>query len=99
MIKLRSMCLLAGVLCTAGGALAADGVKKQVIPDFATTDKASWLLDHTFGVDDLLPPPAGGPGPITSDKAHPCLTTTARDRPIGLRIFPIRSCSPGPSLR
>jgi len=71
MIKLRSMCLLAGVLCTAGGAVAADGVKKQVIPDFATTDKTSWLLDHTFGVDDLLPPPAGGPGPITSDKAHP----------------------------
>jgi hypothetical protein len=41
MIKLRSMCLLAGVLCTAGGAVAADGVKKQVIPDFATTDKTS----------------------------------------------------------
>jgi hypothetical protein len=71
MIKLRSMSLLAGVLCAAGGALAADGAKKQVIPDFATTDKTSWLLDHTFGVDDLLPPPAGGPGPITSDKAHP----------------------------
>jgi hypothetical protein len=71
MIKLRSMCLLAGVLCAAGGVLAADGVKKQVIPDFATTDKTSWLLDHTFGVDDLLPPPAGGPGPIISDKAHP----------------------------
>jgi hypothetical protein len=26
MIKLRSMCLVAGVLCAAGGALAADGV-------------------------------------------------------------------------
>ena len=71
MIKLRSTCLLAGVLCAAGGALAADGVKKQVIPDFAATDKTSWLLDHTFGVDDLLTPPAGGPGPIISDKAHP----------------------------
>jgi hypothetical protein len=71
MIKLRSMCVLAGVLCAAGGALAADGVKKQVIPDFAATDKTSWLLDHTFGVDDLLTPPAGGPGPIISDKAHP----------------------------
>jgi hypothetical protein len=46
-------------------------MKKQVIPNFATTDKTSWLLDHTFGVDDLLPPPAGGPGPITSDEAHP----------------------------
>jgi hypothetical protein len=71
MIKLRSMCVLASVLCAAGGALAADGVKKQVIPDFAATDKTSWLLDHTFGVDDLLTPPAGGPGPIISDKAHP----------------------------
>jgi hypothetical protein len=71
MIELRSMCLLAGVLCAAGGALAADEVKKQVIPNFAITDKTSWPLDHTLGVDDLLPPPAGGPGPITSDKAHP----------------------------
>jgi hypothetical protein len=71
MIKLGSSCLLASILCAAGGALAADGVKKQVIPDFATTDRTAWVLDHTFGVDDLLPPPAGGPGPVTFDKAHP----------------------------
>ena len=70
-MKLCSICLLACLLCETRGALAADGVKKQVIPDFATTDKTRWLLDHTFGVDDLLPPPAGGPGPIISDKAHP----------------------------
>jgi hypothetical protein len=70
MIKLGSMCLMAGILCAAGGALAADG-KRQVIPDFATTDKTGWVLDHTFGVDDLLPPPTGGPGPVTFDKAHP----------------------------
>jgi hypothetical protein len=71
MIKLGSSCLLASILCAAGGALAADGVKKQVIPDFATTDRTAWVLDHTFGVDDLLPPPTGGPGPVTFDKAHP----------------------------
>jgi hypothetical protein len=71
MFKFGSMCLLAGILCAAGSALAADGVKKQVIPDFAQTDITGWVLDHAFGVDDLLPPPAGGPGPVTFDKAHP----------------------------
>jgi hypothetical protein len=70
MIKLGSICLMAGILYAAGGALAADG-KRQVIPDFATTDKTGWVLDHTFGVDDLLPPPTGGPGPVTFDKAYP----------------------------
>src|SRR5215471_15046565 len=69
MINCRSMCLVAGFLC-AGGTLAAEGVKTQVIPDFATTDKTGWVLDRTFGVDDLLPPPMGGPGPVTFDRAH-----------------------------
>jgi hypothetical protein len=68
MFKFSSMCL---VLCAASGALAADRVKSQVIPNFATTDKTGWVLDRTFGVDDLLPPPTGGPGPVTFDKAHP----------------------------
>jgi hypothetical protein len=71
MFKFASMCLVTGILCTAGGALAADLVKNQVIPNFATTDKTGWVLDHEFGVDDLLPPPTGGPGPVTFDKAHP----------------------------
>ena len=71
MFKFGSMCLVTGLLCAAGGALAADRVKNQAIPNFATTDKTGWVLDHAFGVDDLLPPPAGGPGPVTFDKAHP----------------------------
>jgi hypothetical protein len=71
MFKFGSMCLVTGVLCAAGGALAADPVKNQVIPNFATTDKTGWVLDRAFGVDDLLPPPTGGPGPVTFDKAHP----------------------------
>ncbi len=70
MFKFRSMGLMAAVLCAAGGALAAE-VKTQVIPDFAPTAKTGWVLDHEVGVDDLLPPPAGGPGPVTFDKAHP----------------------------
>jgi hypothetical protein len=69
MYEIGSMWL--GVLCAAGGALAADGPKNQAIPDFATTEKTGWVLDHAFGVDDLLPPPAGGPGPVTFDRAHP----------------------------
>ena len=52
MYEIGSMWL--GVLCAAGGALAADGPKNQAIPDFATTEKTGWVLDHAFGVDDLL---------------------------------------------
>ena len=29
------------------------------------------MLDRSVGVDDLLPPPTGGPGPVTFDRAHP----------------------------
>src|ERR1700693_5889736 len=71
MLKIGSMSLLAGVLYMASAALAADEAKRQVIPDFAATDKTGCLLDHAFGVDDLLPAPTGGPGPVTFDKAHP----------------------------
>jgi hypothetical protein len=71
MTKMGSMGLLAGALSIAGAALAADGARDQKIPIFATTPNTGWVLDHAFGVDDLLPPPEGGPGPITFDKAHP----------------------------
>jgi hypothetical protein len=71
MFKFGSMCLVTGTLCAAGGALAADSVKNQVIPNFATTDRTGWVLDRSVGVDDLLPPPTGGPGPVTFDRAHP----------------------------
>ena len=64
MFKFGSMCLLTCVLCAAGGALAADGPKNQVIPDFAPTYKTGWVLDRAIGVDDLLPPPTGGPAPV-----------------------------------
>ena len=71
MPKFGSICVVTGLLYAAGGALAADGPKNQVIPDFAPTTNTGWVLDRSFGVDDLLPPPAGGPGPVTFDKAHP----------------------------
>ena len=53
------------------GPLVAGDAKNQVIPDFATTATTGWVLDRAMGVDDLLPPPSGGPGPVTFDKAHP----------------------------
>jgi hypothetical protein len=71
MLKLGSTFLVAGVVLTSGAASAADWAKKQVVPNFAPTEKTGWVLDRAFGVDDLLPPPAGGPGPVTFDKAHP----------------------------
>jgi hypothetical protein len=71
MFGCRSIYLATALLCAAVSSVAAEGVKKQVIPDFAPTDKTGWVLDRSFGVDDLLPPPTGGPGPVTFDKAHP----------------------------
>jgi hypothetical protein len=71
MFKLGSIGLVAGVLCAAGGASAADRPNNQVIPNFAPIATTGWVLDHAVGVDDLLPPPTGGPGPVTFDRAHP----------------------------
>jgi hypothetical protein len=71
MFKLGSIGLVAGVLCAAGGASAADRPNSQVIPNFAPIATTGWVLDHAVGVDDLLPPPTGGPGPVTFDRAHP----------------------------
>ena len=70
MFRFRLMCLITG-LCVASAVVAAEEVKKQVIPDFAPTETTGWVLDRSFGVDDLLPPSTGGPGPVTFDKAHP----------------------------
>ena len=97
-VQFGSIFLVTGVLCAAGGALAADGAKHQVIPNFATTDKTGWVLDHAFGVDDLLPPPSGGPGPVTFDKAHPYVPNNfGAQSTYRVADLPIRSCSPGPS--
>jgi hypothetical protein len=58
-------------------------------PDFAPTDETGWVLDRTFGVDDLLPPPAGGPGPVTFD--HPYV-------PNGSSVPPLPEASEGRNL-
>jgi hypothetical protein len=71
MFKFVSICLVTGCVGAAGAALAAEVANAPVIPDFAPTAKTGWVLDRSFGVDDLLPPASGGPGPVTFDKAHP----------------------------
>jgi hypothetical protein len=71
MRKLRLMSLATVIFCAASAVVAAEEVKKQVIPDFAPAATTGWVLDRAFGVDDLLPPPSGGPGPVTFDRAHP----------------------------
>ena len=62
--------LVIGIVGIAGP-LAAGDAKNQAIPDFAPTATTGWVLDRAMGVDDLLPPPSGGPGPVTFDRAHP----------------------------
>ena len=71
MFKLGSIYLATGIVCATVGAVAAEELRRQVVPDFAPTANTGWVLDHAVGVDDLLPPPSGGPGPVTFDKAHP----------------------------
>ena len=70
MSKFALMCLMA-ILSTTGIGLAADVVQNSAIPQFAPNDRTGWQLDRTFGVDDLIALPGGGPGPVTFDKAHP----------------------------
>ena len=81
MLKFPSICAMTAVLCAASAALGADGPKNQVIPNFAPTANTGWVLDRSFGVDDLLPPPTGGPGPVTFDKAHPYVPNGSRQPP------------------
>jgi hypothetical protein len=81
MFKFRLMCLITGLFCVANAVVAAAEVKKQVIPDFAPTVTTGWVLDRSFGVDDLLPPPTGGPGPVTFDKAHPYVPNGSGKQP------------------
>ena len=71
MFKLGSICLATGIVGATVGAVAAEELRRQVVPDFAPTANTGWVLDHAVGVDDLLTPPTGGPGPVTFDKAHP----------------------------
>ena len=77
-VKMLTICGVTCIIYAAAGALAADVLKNQVIPDFAPTAKTGWVLDRSFGVDDLLAPPSGGPGPVTFDKNHPYVPNGSR---------------------
>lgn len=87
MLRRRSIGLMAAVLCAAGpaaaqqGTLKEQGSGKRVIPVFTASSTTGWVLDRRVGVDDLVPPPAGGPGPVVSDKAHPYVANGSGRRP------------------
>jgi hypothetical protein len=53
-------------------------------PDFAPTDETGLVLDRTFGVDDLLPPPTGGSGP---SHLRPSLCAQRKQRTAAARGF------------
>ncbi len=76
MSRISSIAAMVCAIGTAGAALGADGSGEGRFPVFAFTDKTGWVLDRSFGVDDLLPPPGGGPGPVTFDRAHPYVPNT-----------------------
>src|SRR6266566_1244333 len=74
MSKFSMMCVTAGLLLS-GAALwpagAAEGTPQQgaSIPNFTPDGSVAWTSDRPKS-DDFLPP-ASGPGPVLSDKAHP----------------------------
>src|SRR4051794_3180292 len=80
MSRLGLTCLMA-VLATMGTGMAADTARNAAIPMFATDGSTGWQLDRTFGVDDLIAPPGGGPGPVTFEKAHPYVPPGGRGAP------------------
>src|SRR4051812_30633771 len=80
MSRLGLTCLIA-FLSTTGAGLAADAVRNSAIPNFAAEESTGWRLDRTFGVDDLIAPPGGGPGPVTFDRAPPYFPPGGRGAP------------------
>src|SRR5262249_53885773 len=70
MSKFGLTCLMAAT-ATIGSGLAVDAVENSAIPIFAADNQTGWQLDRTFGVDDLIASPCGGPGPITFYRALP----------------------------
>jgi hypothetical protein len=72
MSKFFSICITTVVLLGGSAAwlmLAAKDAQAQAIPNFAPDNSTAWTSDRPAS-DDFLPP-ASGPGPVLSDKAHP----------------------------
>jgi len=99
MSRLSLTCLMAFLSATGAG-LAVDAVRNSAIPVFATDDTTGWQLDRTFGVDDLIAVPGGGPGG-PSPSIKPILTChpVAGFQPTASPISPIRFCRTGRSRR
>jgi hypothetical protein len=71
--KLASLCLAAGLLCSAAALFSASAANRSedevAIPNFNPDGLTGWTADRPAS-DDFLPP-LSGPGPVLSDPKHP----------------------------
>jgi hypothetical protein len=76
-ITRRPACgMLVALVCAAGALGLTSVVAQPTVPDFAVNGETAWF---PIG-DEFLPPPGGGPGPVTFDRRYPYVSNAAARR-------------------
>jgi hypothetical protein len=76
-IARRPACgMLVALVCAAGALGLTPVVAQPTVPDFAVNGETAWF---PIG-DEFLPPPGGGPGPVTFDRRYPYVSNAAARR-------------------
>jgi hypothetical protein len=81
-IRMKASAVSAGLLCGAA-LMQVSAAENAAVPNFGMDSTVGWVAgvpmsDEPIG-DDFLPPPEG-PGPVTSDPAHPYIDNTFATR-------------------